>query len=47
MIGLTVYLLWLSWKNSPISFWLLLPYGLWIIFAFYLNFYIVIKSKTR
>jgi tryptophan-rich sensory protein len=47
MIGLTAYLLWLSWKNSMISFWLLVPYALWITFAFYLNFYIVIKSKTR
>ena len=47
MIGLTAYLLWLSWKNSQISFWLLVPYALWITFAFYLNFYIVIKSKTR
>ena len=47
MIGLTAYLLWISWKNSKISFWLLVPYALWIIFAFYLNFYIVIKSKTR
>jgi len=46
MIILTAYLLWISWNNkSKIAFWTLLPYGIWILFAMYLNFYIVIKNK--
>jgi tryptophan-rich sensory protein len=28
-----------------VAFWMLLPYFVWILFAMYLNFYIVIKNK--
>lgn len=48
MIALTVYLLWISWgKKRVVAFWMLLPYFLWILFATYLNFYIVIKNKDN
>ena len=48
MIVLTAYLLWISWGNKrTIAFWMLLPYFLWILFAMYLNFYIVIKNKNK
>jgi benzodiazapine receptor len=48
MIALTAYLLWVSWgKKRTIAFWMLLPYFLWILFAMYLNFYIVIKNKDK
>lgn len=46
MIGLTAYLLYKSWGVSKAAFWMLLPYGLWITFAMYLNFHIVIHNKT-
>lgn len=32
-------------KISKIGFYLLLPYLIWICFALYLNFYIVLKNK--
>ena len=44
MIGLTAYLLWKSWHTNRTAFWLLLPYAIWITFAMYLNFYIVVKN---
>ena len=44
MIALTAYLLWKSWFTNRTAFWLLLPYGIWITFAMYLNFYIVVKN---
>jgi len=45
MIALTAYLLWISWsKKRMVAFWMLLPYFIWIMFAMYLNFYIVIKN---
>ena len=48
MIVLTAYLLWISWgKKRVVAFWMLLPYFLWILFATYLNFYIVIKNKDN
>jgi tryptophan-rich sensory protein len=48
MIVLTAYLLWISWgKKRMVAFWMLLPYFLWILFAMYLNFYIVIKNKNK
>jgi tryptophan-rich sensory protein len=48
MIVLTAYLLWISWgKKRTVAFWMLLPYFLWILFAMYLNFYIVIKNKEK
>lgn len=46
MIGLTVYLLWKSWTVNAIAFWVLIPYALWIAFATYLNFHIVLKNKN-
>ena len=46
MIGLTAYLLWISRKNR-LAFWTLLPYFVWILFAMYLNFYIVIKNRVE
>jgi benzodiazapine receptor len=47
MISLTAYLLWMSWvKNRKVAFWLLVPYFIWILFAMYLNFYIVIKNNN-
>ena len=48
MISVTAYLLWMSWvKKRKVAFWMLLPYFLWILFAMYLNFYIVIKNKDK
>ncbi len=47
MIGLTGYLLWMSWGKKRLAFWTLLPYLLWIIFAMYLNFYIVAKNNDN
>jgi tryptophan-rich sensory protein len=44
MIALTAYLLWMSWGKKKVAFWILLPYFIWILFAMYLNFYIVIKN---
>jgi len=46
MIALTAYLLYQSWDISKPAFWLLLPYGIWITFAMYLNFHIVVKNKV-
>ncbi len=46
MIGLTGYLLWISW-GKKLAFWTLLPYFLWILFAMYLNFYIVAKNNDN
>jgi len=31
-------------KISTTAYWLLIPYGVWLCFAFYLNLYIVIKN---
>jgi Cu-Zn family superoxide dismutase len=45
MIGLTGYLLWISWGRK-LAFGSLLPYFLWIIFAMYLNFYIVANNMS-
>lgn len=48
MIGLTAYLLWISWsKKRTVSFWMRLPYFLWILFIMYLNFYIVAKNNDN
>jgi tryptophan-rich sensory protein len=48
MIILTAYLLWISWgKKKMVAFWMLLPYFLWILFASYLNSYIVINNKDK
>lgn len=44
MIGLTGYLLWIS-RGKKLAFWTLLPYFLWILFAMYLNFYIVANNN--
>ena len=41
MIGITGYLLWKSWKINKKAFWVLLPYGIWIAFAFYLNYSLI------
>jgi Cu-Zn family superoxide dismutase len=46
MIGLTGYLLWISW-GKKLAFWTLLPYFLWILFAMYLNFYIVANNMNN
>lgn len=46
MIGLTGYLLWISW-GKKLAFWTLAPYFLWILFAMYLNFYIVAKNNDN
>ena len=46
MIGLTGYLLWIS-RGKRLAFWTLLPYFLWILFAMYLNFYIVAKNNDK
>jgi benzodiazapine receptor len=46
MIGLTGYLLWMS-RGKRLAFWTLLPYFLWILFAMYLNFYIVVKNNDK
>jgi len=45
MIALTAYLLWITWRKDRLAFVTLFPYFLWILFAMYLNFYIVIKNK--
>ena len=47
MIALTAYLLWFTWRKDRLAFGTLLPYFLWILFAMYLNFYIVIKKKDK
>ena len=44
MILLTAYLLWKSWQTSKQAFITLLPYFLWILFAAYLNYYIVFNN---
>ncbi len=44
MIGLTGYLLWIS-RGKRLAFWTLVPYFLWILFAMYLNFYIVANNN--
>jgi len=46
MIGLTGYLLWIS-RGKRLAFWTLLPYFLWILFAMYLNFYIVVNNNDK
>jgi Cu-Zn family superoxide dismutase len=46
MIGLTGYLLWMS-RGKKLAFWTLLPYFIWILFAMYLNFYIVANSMNN
>ena len=44
MIILTIFLLFQSWKIDKKAFYYLIPYFIWISFAAYLNFYIVIKN---
>jgi len=44
MIAFTIYLLIKSFPIDKRAFWVLIPYLLWIIFAAYLNFYIVLKN---
>ena len=45
MIGLTIYLIILSFKYNKVATYLLIPYILWISFACYLTFYITLKNK--
>lgn len=44
MVIFTAYLLWKSWLIDKSAFYVLVPYFLWISFATYLNFYIVLKN---
>lgn len=44
MLLLTKYLLYKSWIIDKTSFYYLLPYGIWILFATYLNLQILLQN---
>lgn len=44
MVFITAYLLYRCWFIDKTAFYLLVPYFIWILFATYLNSYIVLKN---
>jgi tryptophan-rich sensory protein len=44
IVGFTLLTMHSLYSNYRNAFYVMLPYTLWILFAFYLNFYIVVNN---